>query len=143
MNFKVEDIAIATDPSAGGVLDEAKTCWTWSGENFDAKISKGTSTYTLYTSAKAYMQLKKQNTFTLVNKNGATIDHVVIRTTNAIQLNNLQKAIGTQYEFTVDTDALTVTIKLGSNGDVTFSNVSTTTAYISGIEVVYENAKAN
>jgi hypothetical protein len=108
-----------------------------------AEIAKGTSTVTLYTTAKDYMQLKKQNTFTLTNKTGVTIDHVIIRTTNATQFGNLQKAIGTQFEFTADAENFTVTIKLNTTGDFTFTNVSTTTAYISGIEIVYEDAKTN
>jgi hypothetical protein len=144
MNLKVEDIAIGTNTEKyNGVLDDAKTKWQWAGEKFTAEIAKGTSTVTLYTTAKDYMQLKKQNTFTLTNKTGATIDHVIIRTTNATQFGNLQKAIGTQFEFTADAENFTVTIKLNTTGDFTFTNVSTTTAYISGIEIVYEDAKTN
>jgi hypothetical protein len=144
MNLKVEDIAIGTNVEKyNGVLDEAKTKWQWTGEKFMAEIAKGTSTVTLYTTAKDYMQLKKQNTFTLTNKTGVTIDHVIIRTTNATQFGNLQKAIGTQFEFTADAENFTVTIKLNTTGDFTFTNVSTTTAYISGIEIVYEDAKTN
>jgi hypothetical protein len=142
MNLKSEDIAIGTDPKYNGVLDDAQTFWTWSGENFDAVIAKGTSTFTIYKTAKDYMQLKKQNTFTLTNKTDAAIDYVVIRTTNAAQLTNLVNAIGDQFTFTQDADKLTVTIDLDSAKEFTFSNVSTTTAYISGIEVVYEPAKA-
>ena len=51
-----------------------------------------------------------------------------------------KNAIGDQFAFTADADALTVTIELDTTGDFTFTNISTTTAYISGIEVVYEDA---
>ena len=57
-------------------------------------------------------------------------------------LSNLVNAIGTQFTFTQDADKLTVTIDLDSAKEFTFSNVGTNTAYISGIEVVYEPAKA-
>jgi hypothetical protein len=84
------------------------------------------------------MQLKKQNTFTLVNKNGSKIQSITISVTNATQLTNLVNAIGTQYECETNEEKLTVTIKLDTTGDFTFSNVSTSTAYISGVEIVYE-----
>jgi hypothetical protein len=137
MNIKVEDIAISTDGTTGGVLDEGQTFWTWDHGNFAVEISKGSSTFTIYKTSKAYMQLKKQNNFKLYNKNGATISYVSIRVTNATQLENLKKAIGTQYEFTADADALTLTIQLNITGDFEFSNVGTSTVYISGIEVAY------
>jgi redox-regulated HSP33 family molecular chaperone len=84
------------------------------------------------------MQLKKQNTLTVVNKNGAKIQSIIISATNATQLKNLVNAIGTQYECETNEEKLTVTIKLDTTGDFTFSNVSTSTAYISGVEIVYE-----
>ena len=58
-------IAISTDSTSGGVVDTNKTFWTWSNDDFDVVIAKGNSTFTLYTSAKAYMQLKKQKTLHL------------------------------------------------------------------------------
>ena len=139
MKLVSNEIVVSTDPTlANGVLDEAKTSWTWSGENFDVVIAKGSSTYTLYTTAKAYMQLKKQNTLTVVNKNDAKIYSVTISTTNATQLSNLEKAIGTQYEYTKDADAFTITIILDSTGNFVLENKGTTTVYVSGVEVVYE-----
>jgi hypothetical protein len=138
MNMAISNIAIGTDTKYNGVLDDAETFWTWSNDDFDAVIAKGESTFTIYKSAKDYMQLKKQNTFTLVNKNGVVITSVTLKTTNATQLTNLANAIGTQFTFTKDEDALTLTIEWNKTDDFTFSNVGTTTAYISGVEVVYE-----
>jgi hypothetical protein len=86
------------------------------------------------------MQLKKQNDFTLYNTNGCAIKEITIFTTNATQLTNLKAAIGTQYTYTVDEAALTVTIVVDTTGDFTFTNVGTQTAYISGVEIVYEPA---
>ena len=68
-----------------GVLDAEQTKWTWSNDSFDVIISKGSSSYTLYKTAKAYMQLKKQNTFTLINTSGAMIDHQI----ESLKRNNL------------------------------------------------------
>jgi len=139
MKLVEENIVVATDTTlSNGVLDAAKTSWTWTSENFDVIIAKAASTYTLYTSAKAYMQLKKQNTLTVDNRNGLMIHSITISTTNATQLTNLEKAIGTQYEFTKDADALTITIILDSTEDFVLTNQGTTTAYVSGVEVVYE-----
>ena len=133
------NIGVSTKVSAtNGVLAEDKTSWTWSSENFDVIIAKGTSTFTLYTSEKDYMQLKKLNTLTVDNKNGAKIHSITISTTNPTQLTNLKNAIGTQYECTVDEAELTVTIVLDSTEDFVMTNVGTTTAYVSGVTVVYE-----
>ena len=59
MNLVEVYIAIGTDPKYNGVRvdDEAGKAlsWTWSNGGFDAVISKGTSTVTLYTTAKDYM----------------------------------------------------------------------------------------
>lgn len=85
------------------------------------------------------MQFKKQNTFTLINKNGASIKTVTISTTNATQLTNLEKALANNgLTFTKDETALTITIEWNSTNDLTFMNNSTTTVYISGVEIVYE-----
>jgi hypothetical protein len=86
------------------------------------------------------MQLKKQNEFTLVNKTGVKIDYVVIKASTESQFTNLKNAIGTQFEFTENAEEFSVTIKLGTTENFNFSNVGSTTAQISGIEVVYEKA---
>ena len=139
MKLVSTNIAISTDPAlANGVLSEDQTHWTWSDENFDVIIAKGNSTFTIYKTAKAYMQLKKQNTFTVDNKNGLSVQSITIYATNSTQLANLEKAIGTQFEFTTNTDKLSVTITVNSTEDFTFENQSTTTVYISGVDVVYE-----
>ena len=139
MKFVEVNIGVSTKVSAtNGVLAEDKTSWTWSSENFDVIIAKATSTYTLYTNEKDYMQLKKLNTLTVDNKNGAKIHSITISTTNPTQLTNLKNAIGTQYECTVDEAELTVTIILDSTEDFVMTNVGTTTAYVSGVTVVYE-----
>ncbi len=139
MKLVTTHITIATDTTiANGVLDENKTHWTWSGDNFDVEIAKGSSTYSLYTTAKAYMQLKKLNTLTVVNKNGLTISFITIYTTNATQLNNLKGAIGTAYEYSVDEDALSVTIALNSTENFVLTNNGSATAYVSGVEIAYE-----
>ncbi len=144
MNWKVSNITIATDPAlANGVQTpgaDGKTCsWTWRDDNFDAIIAKGASTVTVYTTAKAYMQLKKQNTFTLTNKNGVSIKTVTIFATNATQLANLEKALeNNNLTFTKDEAALSITIEWNSTESLTLTNNGTSTAYISGVEVIYE-----
>ena len=144
MNLIVSNIVIATDANlANGVTtngaDGKAASWTWSNDDFDAIISKGTSTYTLYTTAKAYMQLKKLNDFKVVNKNDKKVQSITIFVTNATQLGYLKAAIGTAYEYTVDESKYSVTIELNSSTeDFYFSNVGTSTVYISGVEIVYE-----
>jgi len=143
MNLQTSYITVATDPSANGVLDEDKTKWVWSGTDFSVEIAKGTSTFTLYTNAKAYMQLKKQNTLTVYNTTGAKIETVTIYTTNATQLGNLEKALANQnLTFTKNDADLCITIEVGASGDFTITNNGTTTAYVSGVEVVYAPAEA-
>jgi hypothetical protein len=138
MNLTIEHIVIRTDAEGNGVIDANKTNWVWAGENFDATIAKGQSTYTLYTTAKAYMQLKKANTFTVTNKSGKVIDSITIYASNAAQLTNLKNAIGTAYTYTADEAAFSVTIALGNTGDFTFTNAGSSTVYISGVDVIYE-----
>ena len=42
------------------------------------------------------------------------------------------------FTFTKDETAFTATIEWNSNADFTFSNTTTSTIYINGVEVVYE-----
>ena len=143
MNMAVSDIVVATDPTiANGVTtngDDGKALyWTWSDDNFDVVIHKGTSTYTVYTTAKAYMQLKKANTLTVNSKNGLVMKAITIRVTNATQLGYLKAAIGTAYTFTEDADAFSITIAYDSAEAFSFANVGSSTVYVSGVEIVYE-----
>jgi hypothetical protein len=140
LNLKTSNIVIATDTTlSNGVFAEDQTSWTWSDDNFNAIIAKGSSTFTLYKTAKAYMQLKKQNTFTIENKNGKAIKTVTISTTNATQLTNLENALANNnLTFTKDADALTITIEWNSTENLTFMHNGSTTAYISGVEIIYE-----
>ena len=55
-----------------------RTSWTWGNDLFDVVIAKGDSTFNLYKTAKAYMQLKKANTLTVNNKNNVTIAYEAI-----------------------------------------------------------------
>ena len=137
MKLVVTNIAIRTDAEGNGVFADDQTSWTWGNDDFDVVIAKGTSTFTLYKTAKAYMQLKKLNTLTVVNKNNATISTITIGTTNSTQLANLQAALA-GITFTTDADALTVTIEWNSAENFTFENKGTTTAYISSVEIAYE-----
>jgi Zn-finger nucleic acid-binding protein len=147
MNLVEVNIAIGTDPKYNGVRvdDEAGKAlsWTWSNGGFDAVISKGTSTFTLYTTAKDYMQLKKQNLLTIVNTNDETVQYVVISVTTASYLNTLKTAIGTQYEFTADETNFTVTIQLNSTEDFVLENQSASTVYVNGVSIVYAKKGAH
>ena len=136
MSWKESYVVIATDPSANGVLAADETSWTWSNEEFDAVIAKGTSTYTIYKTAKAYMQLKKLNTLTVASKNNAKIISVTIYATNETQLTNLVNGL-TGETFTKDENNLCVTVEWNKEGNFVITNNGTTTAYVSGVEVVY------
>lgn len=143
MNNAISDIVIATNPDlANGVVtngDDGKALyWTWSDDEFDVVIHKGTSTFTLYTSSKAYMQLKQNNTLTVVSKNGVKIVSITIYASSDTQLTNLKNAIGTAYNFTEDAENLCVTIAWNSTEEFVLSNCNKTTAQVAGVEVIYE-----
>jgi hypothetical protein len=143
MNNAISDIVIATNPDlANGVVtngDDGKALyWTWSDDEFDVVIHKGTSTFTLYTSSKAYMQLKQNNTLTVVSKNGVKIVSITIYASTDTQLTNLKNAIGTAYNFTEDAENLCVTIAWNSTEEFVLSNCNKTTAQVAGVEVIYE-----
>jgi hypothetical protein len=144
LNWKISNIVIATDPNlANGVqtpgADGKTVSWTWSDDSFNAIIAKGTSTVTVYTTAKAYMQLKKQNTFTLENKNGVDIKTITLSVTSTSYLTNLETVLkNAGLTVTKDEAALTVTIEWNSTEDFTFSNTSASTIYISGAKIIYE-----
>ena len=147
MNLVEVNIAIGTDPKYNGVVtngDDGKALyWTWSAEGFDAIIHKGTSTVTVYTTAKDYMQLKKQNTLTIVNKEDVTVKYVVISVTNATYLGYLKTALSTQYEYTVDEVNFTATIQLNSTEDFVMENKASSTIYVNGVTIVYAKKGAH
>ncbi|MBQ4060747.1 MAG: hypothetical protein IJD46_01850 [Bacilli bacterium] len=139
MKLATSNIVVATDTTlANGVLAEDETHWTWSNENFDVIIAKGSSTFTLYKTAKAYMQLKKQNTLTVESKNGLKMQSVTISVTSESYLTKLEQAIASQYEFTSDVSTLTLTITLDAAETFVLENQGTSTIYVNGVEVVYE-----
>ena len=141
MNLVEVNIAIGTDAKYNGVVtngDDGKALyWTWTAENFDAIIHKGTSTVTVYTTAKDYMQLKKQNTLTIVNKDDVTVKYIVISVTNATYLGYLKTALTDQYEYTADEENFTVTIQLNSSEDFVMENKASSTIYVNGVTIVY------
>ena len=142
MNLVEVNIAIGTDAKYNGVVtngDDGKALyWTWTAENFDAIIHKGTSTVTVYTTAKDYMQLKKQNTLTIVNKDDVTVKYIVISVTNATYLGHLKTALtNSGYEFTADEANFTATIQLNSTEDFVLENKASSTIYVNGVSIVY------
>ena len=147
MNLVEVNIAIGTDAKYNGVVtngDDGKALyWTWSAEGFDAVIAKGTSTVTLYTTAKDYMQLKKLNTLTIVNSEDVTVKYVVISVTNATYLGHLKTALSGQYEYTADEVNFTVTIQLNSAEDFVMENKASSTIYVNGVSIVYAKKGAH
>ena len=147
MNLVEVNIAIGTDAKYNGVVtngdDDKALYWTWTAENFDAIIHKGTSTVTVYTTAKDYMQLKKQNTLTIVNKEDVTVKYVVISVTNATYLGYLKTALESQYEYTADEVNFTVTIQLNSTEDFVMENKASNTIYVNGVTIVYAKKGAH
>ena len=139
VKLSTTSIAVSTDTTVtNGVLDDAKTKWTWTDGEFDVVIAKGSSTSTLYTTVKTHMQFKKQNTLTVSSHSGLKIYAVTISASNASQLANLQAAVGTQYEFTVDEASLSITIVWDSAEDFVLSNQGSTTVYVNNVEIAYE-----
>ena len=148
MNLVEVNIAIGTDPKYNGVRvdDEAGKAlsWTWSAGGFDAIISKGTSTVTLYTTAKDYMQLKKQNLLTIVNTEDVTVKYITISVTNATYLTHLKTALtNSGYEYTADETNFTATIQLNSAEDFVLENKASSTIYVNGVSIVYAKKGAH
>ena len=148
MNLVEVNIAIGTDPKYNGVRvdDEAGKAlsWTWSAGGFDAIISKGTSTVTLYTTAKDYMQLKKQNLLTIVNNDDVTVKYITISVTNATYLTHLKTALtNSGYEYTADETNFTATIQLNSAEDFVLENKASSTIYVNGVSIVYAKKGAH
>ena len=85
------------------------------------------------------MQFKKLNTLTINNKGGATISLITISVTNATQLGYLEDAIASQYEYTVDTTALTATIAYDSSEDFVLINQGTksNSVYVNKVSIAY------
>jgi hypothetical protein len=139
MNNKLTHVTIATDSNIApsGDLAPDETSWTWTNDGISAVIAKGTSTFSLYKTAKAYMQLKKLNTLTVSGAAGTKITSITIYATNATQLTNLRNAIGTAYEYTVDEAEFSVTINFAEPvTSFVLSHAGSTTAYISGVDVI-------
>ena len=148
MNLVEVNIAIGTDAKYNGVVtngDDGKALyWTWTAENFDAIIHKGTSTVTVYTTAKDYMQLKTKNTLTIVNKEDVTVKYVVISVTNATYLGHLKTALtNSGYEYTADETNFTATIQLNSAEDFVLENKASSTIYVNGVTIVYAKKGAH
>ena len=143
MKLGEASIKVCTDTTkSNGVVengDDGKAVsWTWSDENFDVIIAKGTATVTLYTTAKDYMQLKKQNTLTVNSKNELKMVSITIFVTSESYLTQLKNAIASQYEYTEDPSTLSVTINLESVATFELVNQGTSTVYVSGVKVAYE-----
>ena len=142
LTLSIEKIVVATDPAlANGVLDSTETFWTWAGNEFDVIIAKGTSTFTIYKTAKAYMQLKKLNTITVDSKNGVEIKTITFFVTSESHLNNLKTAFA-EFNFTANVEKLSLTVEWNSAEDFVGTNKATSTVYISGVEVLYKVAGA-
>ena len=137
MKLAISSIVVRTDAEGNGVLAEDKSSWTWGNDDFDVVIAKGTSTYTLYTTAKTYMQLKKQNTLTVVNKGDKLIDSITIGVTNTSYLTYIESMLSS-YEYTKDETALTITIKCSSADDIVLTNNTTSTIYVNSVAITYE-----
>ena len=141
MNLQTSSVAIRTDADGIGVIDAATppTKWTWDNGEITAVISKGSSTYTLYKTAKAYMQLKKNNYLDVSVNGGATISTVTISVTTSTYLTHLVTCANANgLTFTQDTDALSITIEWNSAEPFHMENLATSTIYVSGVEVSYE-----
>ena len=87
-------------------------------------------------------KLKKLNTLTVASKNNTKIISVTIYTTNATQLTNLVNGL-TGETFTKDENNLCVTVEWNKEGNFVITNNGTTTAYVSGVNVVYEAKPAH
>ena len=142
LKLKISNIAVSTNVEVtNGVLDENKTSWTWSDDAFNVIIAKGTSTFTLYTTSKDYMQLKKLNTLTVSAKSSAKINSITISATNATYLGHLKTAIGTAYEYTADEATFSITIVWDSTEDFVLVNNGSSTVYVNRVQITYEEMK--
>ena len=139
MALQISSIAVSTTvEKTNGVLDADNTSWTWTDGTFDVVIAKGTSAYTLYTSAKDYMQLKKDNTLTVSNKTGATIETITITTTGSTYHGYLKTAVeNAGLTYTEDAANYTITITWNSAEEFVLINTASSTTRISNVEIAY------
>jgi hypothetical protein len=133
--YTYEYVEIRTDNNSG-VIDTAAGTYTWSNNNFDVQVSKGTATQ-LYSTAKDHMRLYKNNQLVINNKNGLVIKTITVYVTNATQVTNFEKFL-TGYTYTKDTESFTITIEINSAEDITFTNPGSKTTQIKGVEFGYE-----
>jgi hypothetical protein len=133
-NYAYEYVEIRTDNDSG-VRDEAAGTYTWSGNGFDVKVEKGTSSQ-LYSTAKDHMRFYKGNNFVLVNKNGIVVKTITVYLTNATQVGYFEKFL-TGYTYTKDEENFTITVEIDSAETLTFTNTGSTTQ-IKGVEFGYE-----
>ena len=138
VNYIYEYVEIRTD-NESGVLDTEAGTYTWSNDNFDVQVTKGTSTQ-LYTTAKDHMRVYKNNAFILANKNGIVVKTITVYLTNATQIGNFEKFL-TGYTYTKDEVNFSVTIEINSGENITFNNPGSTTQ-IKGVEFGYEKPNA-
>ena len=138
VNYIYEYVEIRTDNNSG-VLDATAGTYTWSNNNFDVQVAKGTSSQ-LYSTAKDHMRVYKNNQFIIASKNGITVKTITVYLTNATQVTNFQKFI-TGYTYTTDAENFTVTVEINSAETLTLTNTGSTTQ-IKGVEFGYEKPNA-
>ena len=134
VKFVYEYVEIRTDNNSG-VADTTAGTYTWSNDNFDVQVNKGTSTQ-LYTTSKDHMRLYKGNNFVLINKTGRAVKTITVYLTNATQVTNFEKFL-TGYTFTSDAENFTVTFEISALETLTLANTGSTTQ-IKGVEFGYE-----
>ena len=140
VNYTYEYVEIRTD-NESGVADTTAGTYTWDGVNFGVQVLKGTGSQ-LYTTAKDHMRLYKGNQIAILNKNNIVIKSVIVYLTNATQVGYFEKFL-TDYTYTTDAEAFTITIEINSAEDIVFTNPSTgSTTQVKGIEIGYEKIDA-
>ena len=137
VKFVYEYVEIRTNNNSG-VADTTAGTYTWSNDNFDVQVNKGTSTQ-LYTTSKDHMRLYKGNNLVLTNKTGRAVKTITVYLTNGTQISNFEKFL-TGYTYTTDAENFTVTITVDFTETITFTNPSSngSTTQIKGIEGGYE-----
>ncbi|MBR2971801.1 MAG: hypothetical protein IKC61_02600 [Clostridia bacterium] len=134
VKYVYEYVEIRTDNDSG-VLDTTAGTYTWSNDNFDVQVAKGTSSQ-LYSTAKDHMRVYKGNEFILVSKNGLTVKTITVYLTNATQVGNFEKFL-TGYTYTKNEENFSITVEINSAETLTFANTASTTQ-IKGVEFGYE-----
>ena len=132
MDAKVSELKLFNETA----LATGSTTATWENDYFTATVAKGTGS-NIYVSANDHMRLYKNNTISIGSKNGEKIQKITILTSSTTYAGHWN-TIFTSAGYTPVVDGNNVTITVDSAEELFFTNTTTSTTRLSGIEFIYK-----